>query len=81
MTSCHLVFTWLNSAIPYKKRASEKFHTAEGVNDASVLKIAPLLLSHRSSAMKPAPTSKTFPEASGPSGWQIAATKGATYSG
>lgn len=55
--------------------------TAEGVKLSSVLKMAPLLLSHLSSAMKPAPTSKTLPEASGPSGWQTAATNGATYSG
>jgi hypothetical protein len=55
--------------------------TADGVKLASVLKMVPRLLSHRISAMKPAPTSKTLPEASGPSGWQRAATNGATKSG
>ena len=42
--------------------------TAEGVNVASVLKMVPILLSHRISATKPAPTSNILPEASGPSG-------------
>lgn len=55
--------------------------TAEGVKLASVLKTAPLLRSQRISATKPAPTSKTFPEASGASGWHSAATKGATKVG
>jgi len=58
--------------------ANGKQRTAEGVKPASVLKMHPFLLSQRSSAMKPAATSKTLPEASGPSGWQSAATNGAT---
>lgn len=54
---------------------------AEGVKVASVLNTAPLLCSHRTSAIKPAPTSNILPDASGPSGWQTAATNGATNSG
>lgn len=53
-------------------------HTADGVKLASVLNMVPRLLSHRISATKPAATSNTLPEASGPSGWQRAATNGAT---
>lgn len=60
---------------------SQDIRTAEGVKLASVLNIAPSLLSHRTSAMNPAPTSNILPEASGPSGWQRATTKGATNSG
>jgi hypothetical protein len=55
--------------------------TAEGVKVSSVLKTAPGLRSQRISATYPAPTSKTLPEASGPSGWVTAATKGATNAG
>jgi hypothetical protein len=66
------------SALPFDSRYTL---TEEGVKLASVLNIAPSLLSHRTSAMKPAPTSNIFPEASGPSGWERAATKGATNSG
>jgi hypothetical protein len=56
--------------------------TADGVKEASVLKIAPLLRSHLTSAMKPEPSSNTLPLASGgESGCVTASTKGATNSG
>ena len=55
--------------------------TADGVKVLSHLNAAPLLRSHRISAMYPAPTSNIRPFASAPSGWVIARTKGATNSG
>lgn len=55
--------------------------TADGVKVESVLNTAPLLRSQRTSAMKPAPTSNSLPEASMPSGWVTAATNGATNAG
>ena len=55
--------------------------TADGVKDASVLNTAPLLRSHRTSATKPAPSSKILPFTLGPSGCVTAATNGATHSG
>ena len=61
--------------------SSHRALTAEGVKDSPVLNSAPLVRSHRISATNPAPTSKTLPDASGPSGCVRAATRGTTYSG